>query len=96
MIRSLLDEKPEYRNIKIPHDSSEQKTLLRSLMNVRLASPVSEDFQRIQDEYLQEENRRKGIVELSALTPIQKEIYLWRGDITRLACGAIVNAANSG
>lgn len=96
LIRSLLDEKPEYRNIKIPHDSSEQKTLLRSLMNVRLASPVSEDFQRIQDEYLQEENRRKGIVELSTLTPIQKEIYLWRGDITRLACGAIVNAANSG
>ena len=27
---------------------------------------------------------------------MQKEIYLWRGDITRLACGAIVNAANSG
>jgi len=65
-------------------------------MNIRMASPVSEEFQRIQDEYLQEENRSRGFVELSSLTPMQKEIYLWRGDITRLVCGAIVNAANSG
>lgn len=96
LIRSLIKEYPEYRKIKIPHDSGDQKNLLRSLMNIRLAAPVSEEFQRIQDEYLQEENKNRGIVELSVLTPIQKEIYLWRGDITRLACGAIVNAANSG
>ena len=30
------------------------------------------------------------------LHPVQDEIYLWRGDITTLECGAIVNAANSG
>lgn len=96
LIRSLLEERPEHPQIKIPHNNEEQKKLLRSLMNVRLAAPVSEEFQRIQDEYLQEENRNRGIVELSSLTPIQDDIYLWRGDITRLACGAIVNAANSG
>lgn len=96
MLRSLLKEQPRYNKIEIPHSSNEQKKLLRSLMNIRMASPVSEEFLRIQDEYLQEENRSRGLVELSSLTPIQKEIYLWRGDITRLACGAIVNAANSG
>lgn len=96
LLRSLLKEQPRYNKIEIPHSSSEQKKLLRSLMNIRMASPVSEEFLRIQDEYLQEENRSRGLVELSSLTPIQKEIYLWRGDITRLACGAIVNAANSG
>ena len=96
LIRSLLKEQPEYQKIAIPHNGDEQKKLLRSLMNIRLASPVSEEFQQIQDEYLQEENRSRGIVELSVLTPVQDDIYLWRGDITRLACGAIVNAANSG
>lgn len=96
LIRSLLNEKPEYQKIEIPHSSGEQKKLLRSLMNIRLASTVSEEFQPIQDEYLQEENRNRGIVDLSHLAPIENEIYLWRGDITRLACGAIVNAANSG
>lgn len=51
---------------------------------------------QLQDEYLQERNRERGFVKLADLTPVQEGIYLWRGDITRLACGAIVNAANSG
>lgn len=96
LIRSLLKERSKYPKIEIPQNAKEQKMLLRSLMNIRLASPISEEFQRIQDDYLQEENRNRGIVELSSLTPTLDEIYLWRGNITRLACGAIVNAANSG
>lgn len=96
LIQSLLKERLEYQKITIPHNNEEQKNLLRSLMNLRMAAPVSEEFQQVQDEYLQEENKNRGVVALSALTPIQNEIYLWRGDITRLACGAIVNAANSG
>lgn len=96
LIRYLLDEKPKYKGIDIPQSGEEQKTLLRSLMNVRMAAPISEEFGRIQDEYLQEENKNRGIVELSELTPTEDGIYLWRGDITRLHCGAIVNAANSG
>lgn len=96
LIRSLLDEHERYRTIQIPYDSQEQKDLLRSLMNVRAAAPVSPEFERLQDEYLQERNRERGIVRLADLTPVQQGLYLWRGDITRLACGAIVNAANSG
>jgi O-acetyl-ADP-ribose deacetylase (regulator of RNase III) len=63
---------------------------------VRLAAPVSDEFLAVQDAYLKEENRLKGIVGISELTPAEPDIYLWRGDITRLECGAIVNAANSG
>ena len=49
----------------------------------------------MQDEYLQEEITKKGIVDINNLNPIQKGIYLWQGDITTLRCDAIVNAANS-
>jgi O-acetyl-ADP-ribose deacetylase (regulator of RNase III) len=80
----------------IPEDEGEQFRLLRSLMNVRMAAPIAPEVERIQDEYLREENRKRGVVNLSDLEPIQSGLYLWRGDITRLACGAIVNAANSG
>ena len=38
---------------------------------------------------------RKGVVNLKDLTPIRTNLYLWQGDITRLAVDAIVNAANS-
>jgi O-acetyl-ADP-ribose deacetylase (regulator of RNase III) len=96
LIRSLLAEQPDYKSIPVPASCEKQKTLLRSLMNVRMAAPISQEFQQIQDEYLKEENKQRGEVALSDLTPVQEGIYLWRGDITRLRCGAIVNAANSG
>ena len=50
----------------------------------------------MQDEYLKEEIQRKGIVSIDDLDEIQKDLYVWQGDITTLKCDAIVNAANSG
>lgn len=82
--------------MEIPSDEMEQRKLLRSLFNIRMPAWISEDFLKVQDEYLQEETRRKGVTELADLTPLEPEIYLWQGDITTLVCDAIVNAANSG
>ena len=96
LIRALLSEEPRYRELAIPDDEPEQKRLLRSLMNVRAPDAIGEEFLRVQDEYLAEAGAEKGIVDIADLTPVEPELYLWRGDITRLRCGAIVNAANSG
>lgn len=95
LITELLKELPEYKSIKIPTNETEQKKLLRSLFNIRMPLPVSDGFITIQDEYLREETRIKGITNLEDLEPIQPDIYLWQGDITTIACDAIVNAANS-
>lgn len=95
LIRELLRKQPQYSNMKIPADEQEQKALLRSLFNIRMPEPVSDAFLQVQDAYLQEELRCKGITEFSSLSPVQEGIYLWHGDITTLACDAIVNAANS-
>lgn len=96
LIQTLLSENPQYKDIAIPESEMEQKRLLRSLFNIRLPGVIGKDFLKVQDEYLQEETKEKGITNLSDLTPIEKGIYLWQGDITSLACDAIVNAANSG
>ena len=93
LINYLLAERGE--TVDIPSDEYNQKRLLRSLFNVRMPAPVSEDFLRVQDEYLQEEAARKGITDIADLKPVQEGIYLWQGDITTLKCDAIVNAANS-
>ena len=95
LINSLLAEQPRYRNIEIPADTQGQKDLLRSLMNVRMPAPVSDEYVEIEGEYLKEETAAKGITRLANLTPVEKGIYLWQGDITTLECDAIVNAANS-
>lgn len=96
LINKLLAEQVQYKDIAAPQSEAEQKRLLRALMNVRAPKPIGEDFLKIQDEYLQTELSEKGVTDIADLTPVEGEIYLWRGDITTLKCGAIVNAANSG
>ena len=96
LIRSLLQERPEYRDIAIPAEPESQRQLLRGLMNIRAPQSVSADFLQTQDAYLQGETAAKGITDIADLTPIQPGLYLWQGDITTLKCDAIVNAANSG
>ncbi len=97
LIKELLAELPQYQDMQIPTNENEQKNLLRSLMNIRSPRPISEDFLKLQDEYLSEEVARKGITDSSALpvSPIDSRFVLWRGDITTLKVDAIVNAANS-
>ena len=95
LIKALLHEHPQYSKIEIPSDEQEQKILLRSLFNIRLPQSASDKFLAIQDAYLQEETKQKGITRLTDLQSVEQEIYLWQGDITTLACDAVVNAANS-
>lgn len=97
LIQYLLRENRRIFRQKMPADKQGQENLLRSLMNVRLPQPISEDFLRIQDEYLKERNRERGITDAADLKPAASDprLYLWQGDITTLKCDAIVNACNS-
>lgn len=94
LIRWLLDEQPQYKKLTIPKNTAEQKSLLRSLLNVRMPCFVTDEFLQVQDAYLQEEIKGKGITDIADLQPIRDNLYLWQGDITTLRCKAIVNAAN--
>lgn len=96
LIQKLLSEQSRYRDLQIPPSEAEQKTLLRSLMNIRPPLPIGEDFLTVQDAYLREETAQKGVTDITKLKPVEPGIYLWQGDITTLKCGAVVNAANSG
>ena len=96
LIQRLLEKSPYYRNYRIPEEEQEQKVLLRSLMNVRMPGEIDEEFLAVQDAYLKQVNREKGIVTLDEMQEVQPDLYIWQGDITRLQTGAIVNAANSG
>ncbi len=83
----------------------EKKNVIRSLMNVRMPGELPDELVNLQDKYLQDEQKAKGIVRVTDIPTIKEEfnspspfaetISLWQGDITRLQVGAIVNAANS-
>lgn len=95
LISELKNEERQYADLAVPAGEKEQKAMLRALFNVRMPKPVSDEFLKIQNDYLKEEIKEKGITDFSALNPVFGDIYLWQGDITTLKCDAVVNAANS-
>lgn len=95
LLHRLMEEYSPHYRIAMPDNASEQKQLLRALMNIRVPKPMDDVFLCIQNAYLQEEICQKGITEVRDLIPIRDKIYLWQGDITTLKADAIVNAANS-
>lgn len=96
LINYLINENPKYSKVHIPSSENEQFRLYRSLVNIRKPCDISEEYLASEDKFLQEKIAEKGITDIADLSPVEGDIYLWRGDITTLKCGAIVNAANSG
>ena len=88
LIKYLLEEREACRASLPPMNEAEQKKFLRSLLNIREPKEPNAEFLRVQDAYLQEEIRKKGITDADTLEPVEDRIYLWQGDITTLKCGA--------
>ena len=105
LLNKFKEDSVQYRDLETGEDYDEKRKYLRSLMNIRMPGPMDEDVVRVQDEFLTEEAKEKGIVELKDIPaaaeqygsnhPYADKISIWQGDITRLHVGAIVNAANS-
>ena len=70
LIATLFKEQPQYSKAEIPPSEQEQKALLRALFNIRMPKPASDEFLSVQNAYLQEEARQKGITSLADLQPI--------------------------
>ena len=96
LLESFKADSKNYKDTKIPNDEDEKVRILRSLMNIRMPGKMSEAIIKVQDDYLKECAKEKGIVELSDIATVKDNISIWQGDITRLKLDAIVNAANAG
>ena len=95
LVRAFLQDSEGYAHLPVPPDEESRRRLLRSLMNIRMPRELPGDVLKIQDEYLTERAREKGVVTLSQIPVIRDGLSIWQGDITRLQVDAIVNAANS-
>ena len=104
LVEQFKEDSVRYRDLETPADAEGKRRLLRSLMNVRMPKALPQRVLEVQDEYLRERSREKGIIKLSDVPtladtgsrrPFADRLSVWQGDITRLAADAIVNAANS-
>lgn len=92
LITYLLNENPAYGGTAIPASFEDAFRLYRSLVNIREPQPIAKSYLEAEDAFLQRYHRQRGITMLADLSPVEKNIYLWQGDITTLASDAIVNA----
>lgn len=106
LIEYLLKENTEVNIDKIPTAINDKKNLYRSLCNIREPKPISKEYLKIENEYLQEELKKKNITKVEDIKTIENtnkesnlenkdKICLWQGDITTLQIDSIVNSANS-
>ena len=105
LVEAFQADSGAYRDLAVPADAEGKRQLLRALMNVRPPRPMDPGTLRLQDDYLHARAMEKGIVPVDAIPTIAQAygsrhahadvLSIWQGDITRLQCGAIVNAANS-
>lgn len=77
------------------NDEKKLYNYFRCLMNIRSPDNISEEYLKIEDEYLQERLKNKKLTSIDDINPIKDNLYIWQGDITTLMIDAIVNAANS-
>lgn len=68
----------------------------RSLVNVRPPRPIGREYLALESAYLSDALAARGAVDLGGTEDFGGGLHLWQGDITRLSCDAVVNAANSG
>lgn len=105
-LEKLKADSAEYKELETKgYSPEEKKNAIRSLMNIRMPRKLSDELLDLQNQYLQEEQKAKGVVTLADIPTIKEQfdskascagkVSLWQGDITRLEVGAIVNAANS-
>jgi len=91
LIKILCTERGEC----VPQLEAVQKPdYFRALCNVRPPKPVSAEFLSLQNKYLTERTKKRGIIDVNGFSYIDG-ISLFKGDITTLNAEAIVNAANS-
>lgn len=105
LLKEFKEDSVQYKELEVKDSYEEKRMMLRSLMNIRMPKSMQKDVVKIQDEFLTEETKEKGIVSLDMIStvaqkyesshPFSDKISIWQGDITRLQVGAVVNAANS-
>ena len=108
LIQILLKE-TDYK-IKIPDNLKEKHWIYKSLCNMRHPLKLSDNFFKIEKEYLQERLKQSKITNVKDIPPLMithkflsgkqkiknlEKICLWKGDITKLEIDSIVNAGNS-
>ena len=99
LIEYLLDES------NTPKAYNKNFLMYRRLVNIREPRPISDEYLKVENQYLQEILKEKEVIDVKDIATIKEDgksmlnnpdkICIYKGDITKIKIDAIVNAANS-
>jgi len=105
-LRSDPEGATDWIDSTVPTDPDELRTMLDFLLTARPPAPLPEDIAADLDTLLEAEAAERGMVDATEIPPLAitdhvpgllgRNVAFWRGDLTRLRAGAVLNAANSG
>lgn len=95
LLNYFLKESHKDKEISVPNDLETKRLLLRGLVNLREPNPLDENILELEDKLLQLELKEKKVTDALELPEVEKNISLFKGDITTIKADVIVNAGNS-
>ena len=54
LVEQFKEDSGTYRTLRVGNSTEEQRTVLRSLMNIRMPKPMVQEVLDVQDDYLQQ------------------------------------------
>ena len=74
LVEKFKEDSGEYSDLAVPDSEPEKRKILRSLMNIRMPRHLDAEVQEVQDAFLQEDARKKGIVTLDQIPTDRKSV----------------------
>ena len=71
LVEKFKEDSGEYSDLVVPDSEPEKRKILRSLMNIRMPRHLDAEVQEVQDAFLQEDAREKGIVTLDQIPTVK-------------------------
>lgn len=71
LVEKFKEDSGEYSDLAVPDSEPEKRRILRSLMNIRVPRHLDAEVQEVQDAFLQEDAREKGIVTLDQIPTVK-------------------------
>ena len=94
LVEEFKADSDEYKDLQTPNDTDGKQRVLRSLMNIRMPGKLSDEVFLVQDEYLAERAKEKGIVQHRLSPALERDLAdCYRNTLNMCAENALKSVA---
>ena len=73
LLEAFKEDSVQYKDLEVGDSYEEKRMAFRSLMNIRMPRPIADDVLKVQDDFLLEEAKEKGIVTLADIPTVREQ-----------------------